>query len=373
MIRTISLLSPVSGARACKNYSYNPAGQPICTGYSNAATFWYQRPSFSDFDGFVEVLEAAERSGRQLAVHGERIEYLPKHRVNRRLHSDPTLSEPPCFRENPSGTGWVMADVDDFPNKWGTPSTTEEMRALTWGVLSQVLPPEFHEAYYWYQWSNGMLVNSGWENIKLHLWFMLDRPFTDTVLCQWATNLGTIDPCVYRTVQPNYLAPPTFVGMPDPVGAWRSGAVREFGTREAVDLNYTYQPPHVMVQRSAAAIKLQQHLWQQAGKRFRYLDPDHVSPPIRKIAEIGVNGRCHGHIIASAASWVTCCGVNPDSEAWKKLVRERVALSGHKDSSLYSSDRYLDEVFRSAMRKYSSVNPQLPPVPRELIINQNTF
>jgi hypothetical protein len=245
------------------------------------------------------------------------------------------------------------------------------MRALTYAVVCTLLPPEFHTAWYWHQWSNGMLMKAGWENLKLHLWFMLARPVTDTVLCQWAVSLGTIDPCVCRTVQCNYVSNPTFIGMTDPLGDWRTGAVTEFGDHEAVDLQYTYVEPAVFQKKSDDLVRLQQHLWQAEGRKFRSIDPAWASPPMRRIAEIGVGGHSYQAIVSSAASWITCCGANPDYGAWCDLVRERAAMCPRAES--YTTDQSLLKIWRSAQRKYSPLNPANPPKPRELIINNNYF
>ncbi len=119
---------------------------------------------------------------------------------------------------------------------------------------------------------------------------------------------------------------------------------------------------------------MQQAIWKDQGRKFRCIDPDRSSKPMKAIAEIGVGGRLHMPIAASAASWVVCCGNNPDRDAWKRLVCERINLSCHKDKVHRSSDAYLNDMWRSAVRKYASINPSLPPVPRELLDeNKNKF
>ena len=94
---------------------------------------------------------------------------------------------------------------------------------------------------------------------------------------------------------------------------------------------------------------------------------------MQRIAEIGVNGRLHNPIVRSAASWIVCCGANPDREAWKALVRERIAISGNPHSRSRASDGYLNHVWRTAYRKFQPTNPRAPAVPPELIFNPNTF
>jgi hypothetical protein len=220
----------------------------------------------------------------------------------------------------------------------------------------------------------GTGATADWSLLKIHFWVLLQDAYTDTVLGQWAEGVDGLDPCVFRPVQPCYIAAPKFVGgMDDPIGDWRSGSVKEFGTVERAKLDYTYVAPKVFEARSKEATRHYQTEWKNSIQDFHHIDVDRVSATMQRIAAIGVNGRLHNPIISSAASWITCCGDNPDYNAWVALVRGQIAVSGHPESRQRALEIYLRQVWQSALRKFQPINPQNSPVPRELLINKNQY
>lgn len=365
----IVLLATAGGRRAGKTF-IKIGDQIEVNGYEGSRHFDYHERYFQSFDDLVEILEAAERDGRQLAVRGQLLPGVDTSRPIRRLLHDKDDAAA-TFCAHPCGRRWLAVDIDDLPNTWGTPATHDEMLAIVQGIVESSLPPEFHHANYWFQWSSSMGLRD-WSTVKIHLWFLLREPKTDAVLEQWAETNGTIDPCVYRTVQPNYLARPLFIRMTDPLGAWRSGR-GAWSDHAEVDLRHDYVAPVVFCRRAVEQVKLTQTTWQQTGRAVLPIDPDRASPAMQRIAEIGVGGRLHMPIVRSAASWVRCAGAAPDVAAWMSLVRERVFASGHREAASRASDAYLSRVWQSAVAKFQPLNPRAPGVPPELIINPNRF
>lgn len=119
-----------------------------------------------------------------------------------------------------------MIDIDALPCPAGIDPVSPEAREH---VIAQ-LPPEFHRASYFYQWSSKAGLKP--ELIKLHVWFWLDRPIADEELKLWAqawnahVGFTLVDPALYDPVQAHYVASPQFIGLEDPVLV-RSGLVRK--------------------------------------------------------------------------------------------------------------------------------------------------
>ena len=267
-----------------------------------------------------------------------------------------------------------MIDLDDYPNPFGRPVDEPAMRALTYWLFTEVLPPEFHHVAYYFQWSNSMGWNDpDWKMAKIHFWVLLEQPVSDTVLRQWAEPLE-FDHCSFNPIQVHYVARPQFIRCTDPVGPWRSGVVKDYATADRARLAYEYVVPEVYRTRMAAEIDGQQSAWKaQYGAAFRKISASGGSRPMQMIAAIGVGGRLHAPIIACAASWVYCLGSNPDREAWKECVRRQIMVSGSPHSHARSEDSYLNRVWDTALRKYQPANPGAPSVPPELFINTNKF
>jgi hypothetical protein len=375
----LSVLLLPKGQRASKTIAPPLPGDPPekLDVKSYKGFLWrYLTMDFAGFDDFCTVLHDLEDAGRAIIVRGEAIPGVDISKPIIRRKDDHGDGLGVTLREKPNGQRWMLGDIDNWPNPSGKPADAAAMRALTYKVFTSVMPARFHDVYYWYQWSNSMGVGrtADWSVLKLHFWILLERPVTDTVIGQWAADIDGLDASVFRTIQPNYIAGPAFRGgMTDPLPGQRSGAVKEYGTKERVSLEYDYEPPALHEARATACVRTAQAVWRQEAPAHRYINVDTASAPMCRIAAIGVNGRLHGPIIASAASWITCCGRDPDYAAWVALVRAQVELSGHPEAYHRGSERYLRQAWDSAQRKFSPLNPENPPVPRELIINKNRF
>src|SRR4051812_28907271 len=116
---------------------------------------------------------------------------------------------------------------------------TPAAEALAYAVRQ--LPPEFHDASFFYQWSSSAGLKGA--VIKVHLFFWLDRPVPDHELREWAeawnrehSPVGKlIDPALFDPIQAHYIARPRFVGRADPLPV-RSGLVQKDRDEVAIRL-----------------------------------------------------------------------------------------------------------------------------------------
>ena len=367
----MTLLSPANGKRATKAFERLPNGDIARSSYPNAREFYVVEREWRTLGDLVDLLEEAEEDGHWFGVRGRLKAGLDRTQPHlRRLHDREDDGTTASFEAVPGGVRWVCIDIDNLPNEWSEPHDRQESEALSWGIVRRCLPECFHGAAYWYQWSNSMALD-GWDLLKIHLWYLLSEPVPDDVLQQWAQTTEWVDDAPFRTIQPNYIGRPEFKGMADPLSRFRSGLVADHAQRVDVELDYEPLPNVDVWHENAERARQQQERWRQEGKRFFEVDLSRASPGMARIAEIGVNGRLHMPITRSAASWVRCG--HTDREEWKRLVRERIALTAHPEKQSRSSDAYLNAQWRSAEQKYGGTQQAGQRVPPELAENRNTF
>jgi hypothetical protein len=138
----------------------------------------------------------------------------------------PLVNESRAGRTDPSTpTYWVVFDIDGLE---GIASTEQ--------FISDVLPAEFGNVSYVIQHSAS--AGMGQPGMRAHIFFLLEEAVSPTVLKNWVTELNLTNPLLSeslrlsknamtlcfsldRTVCQNdkliYIAPPTFVGMDDPL------------------------------------------------------------------------------------------------------------------------------------------------------------
>ena len=147
---------------------------------------------------------------------------LSHHNVYRRLHG-----EKAAFAADPTGHHWLFADFDEVPlPMFLDPADDPE---IILGFLVRLLPPTFHNASFYWQWSCGQGLDGG-KTLRAHLFFWNRQKHTDREYENWAKWLNgeagwkILDPAVFRTVQPNYTAAPIIGdGVTDPVPHGRNG------------------------------------------------------------------------------------------------------------------------------------------------------
>ncbi len=130
-----------------------------------------------------------------------------------------------------SGLQWMAVDLDDLPMPPDVAPLDDPERAVN-AIIEKYLPACFQNVSYHYQWSNSAGIH-GWDKVRLHLWYWMDRPIQDKNLHAWAKKLNSnyphakklIDPAVYVSTQPHYTASPILEGFDTDPCPMRSGLV----------------------------------------------------------------------------------------------------------------------------------------------------
>jgi hypothetical protein len=220
-----------------KPIGVTPDGQQIWErGCDKATRFTSTEHPVASIDQLASVLRAIEPDPYSLVIRGAPTEAaLMAASAGRpvRRSKNPLDGEPGYFAAR--ARHYLMIDIDDLLCPNGIDPVSLE--ALEHAIAQ--LPPEFHQASYFYQWSSKAGLKPGL--IKLHVWFWLDRPIADEEVKLWANawnahvGFTLIDPALYDPVQAHYVASPRFFGVEDPVLV-RSGLVRKAQDAVALQL-----------------------------------------------------------------------------------------------------------------------------------------
>lgn len=120
----------------------------------------------------------------------------------------------------PAAQRWICVDVDTLANPGAADEVERAMELLC------ALPRCFASAGCVVQWSSSAGLD-GWEVLKAHLWFALDRPaYCKSWKAWWADEIeagrsAPIDLALFNPVQPHYTASPVFERMSDPLDGQR--------------------------------------------------------------------------------------------------------------------------------------------------------
>ena len=107
---------------------------------------------------------------------------------------------------------WVCIDVDDVRV---TGYDTPAKRLIK--LRDTMLPVYFRSVKCVYQLSSQYMIKGDENDLRAHLWFMLDAPVELSVLYQHFKEEKLVDASVFIPVQPIYTASPVFTGIDDPV------------------------------------------------------------------------------------------------------------------------------------------------------------
>jgi hypothetical protein len=187
--------------------------------YDNAIKFDVQKIGINDLADLCGVLFDVSRQPNKVAIRG--LPITRHYDVYRRLHGDQA-----AFAADPDGHHWLFADFDEVPLPiFLDPDDGPE---IILGYLVRLLPPAFHNASFYWQWSCGHGLDR--RSLRAHLFFWSSEKHTDREYENWAKWINgeagwkILDPAVCRTVQPNYVAAPILgEGVRDPVPTGRNG------------------------------------------------------------------------------------------------------------------------------------------------------
>jgi hypothetical protein len=280
--------------------------------------------------------------------------------VRRRLHGDQA-----AFRADPDGHHWMMLDFDEVPLPlFLEPDDDPE---LLIGFLVRLLPPTFHDASYYWQWSCGQGVD-GWRTLRAHLYFWNAEKHTDREYENWTKWVNgeagwkVLDPAPFRTVQPNYTAAPIIGdGVDDPLhGGSRHGI--HLGERDSVSITI---PP----------LDWEQHVRELERQEYAELAEYGLRPPPGELPPIHPGDRYLDHLgrigddkdgfhdpmVKAIWHWAKAypSDLDEDFKAALRSVVRAAKCTKQRDLDHYLSDYRLDTSIRGAREKQPALTP--PP------------
>jgi hypothetical protein len=328
------------------------------TDYDNATKFDVRKHEISDLADLAAVLFGLAHQPQQVAIRGKPI--AGHHNVRRRLHGDQA-----AFCADPDGHHWMMLDFDEVPLPlFLEPDDDPE---LLIGFLVRLLPPTFHDASYYWQWSCGQGVD-GWRTLRAHLYFWNAEKHTDREYENWTkwVNGGAgwkvLDPAPFRTVQPNYTAAP-IIGdeVDDPLrGGLRHGI--HLGERDTVSI-------------AIPTRDWEQHVRELERQEYAELAEYGLRPPPGELPPIHPGDRYldylgrigddkdgfHDPMVKAIWHWAKAYPSDLD-EDFKSALRSVVRAAKctkQRDLDHYLSDYRLDASIRGAREKQPALTP--PP------------
>ncbi|PBN42237.1 hypothetical protein SxD43FB_17755 [Sphingobium sp. D43FB] len=301
----------------------------VTQNYDRALTFNAVVETIQDIECLSELLTLLEAAPHACIVRGQPTG--PTHHIRRLLYDND--QSPATLRANPAGLRWVMLDFDKVP----VGSLALEDSDARLAYLVSLLPPEFHDVSYHYQWSSSAGVR-GWDTLSCHLWFMLEAAW-------FCSDLHTrfergdfrdieVDAAPFVANQVHYTAAPVFVGGVDPMEKHRSGLVRR--SNDTVRLSPWTKPVCPPPPPSC------------------YLPPRPSGAAFEDLlADIGPN--YHRPILRAAAHYAA---VTPGGEYDANYLRDRLCAAIHAGAqgknrkSDYLNRNYLDRVIHGAEAKF---------------------
>jgi hypothetical protein len=330
------------------------------TDYGNAARFDVQKHTIGDLADLVGVLYPLAFRSDSCVIRGLP---LAHHNVRRRIHGSEA-----AFKADPTGHHWMMCDFDEaqlplFLNADDDPE-------LLLRFLVGFLPPGFHAASFYWQWSCGQGLDGG-KTLRAHLWFWSRDKHSDAEYENWARWVnGTagwkiLDPVVFRTVQPNYVAAPIIGdGAIDPVRGERQGVYVGDTNEVALSMPAKKWEDHVRQLERDEYQELVEYGLRQPYSRLDQTDS--AEKFVEYLDRIG-DDRDGFYDLMTKAIWHFARTHPPEQDEDFKALLRQVVRSARctklRDLDAYLADYRLDASLRGAREKQrtSAFQPKPPP------------
>ena len=182
------LLRKVFTVKDCTKASFTPP-----------TNFTAETAAIESLDSLAELLADIGENPYLAVIRGEPI------------REEPTSCRVKRNKQNftPAVRSWCMLDIDDLP----CPDDVTDTEGFL-ATATASLPPEFHNVRFFYRFSSSMGIKQG---IRVHLWFWLSRPCSDTEMKAWLSN-SPVDPSLFNAIQLHLTCSPKFEdGINDPV------------------------------------------------------------------------------------------------------------------------------------------------------------
>ena len=344
MTSDLTVLTSVSRLYATKRIRQHvKTGRLIKSPYGLETHFQVQIVELTGFGHLCGCLGRLTERPFSFVIRGEPLPAIDLNNARRLLHPDPETGECATFAEAPRR--WFAVDIDKVTCPAATSPVEDPADAIEY--LIRLLPPELADASCWWQFTSSQSLPGYEDKLSARLWFWLAEPFDDAALTRWALNANKgfgwqlVDPALYRTVQPHYVAAPIFEGeMRDPLPV-RHGVRR--GLDEAVSLlipEPSAEDPYV------------------AGDGYVGLGVE------GHLAQIGGDRGFRQPMLSAIAAYFATAGADADPEPIKNRVREaidRARPGGRTEADLarYRSDRHLNGIV-GWLRVRERANPRPP-------------
>lgn len=261
------------GKLLTKSHSLLEDGSVTTQPYANAHTFRAETLHFESIHDLAGILSELSTHHYSCIIRGEPREGADLSKMNRKLRP-PTESDPrePDIVPSREGKRWVKLDLDSLPmpHSPGLEYDGERIvgvrdaKAVVRSIITEYLPAYFQSASVYYAFSASAGVKP-WDEVRLGLYYVLDRPIPDKALYRWAKALGTVDPAVFTPNQCNYTAAPLFHGMEDPCARWRSGLIQGESDTVTIPPEAVAEPPP----RASSAGQPRERVTDQNASRLR--------------------------------------------------------------------------------------------------------
>ena len=219
------------GPRLAKTHTWSHAEEEWSTQpYDRAKHFRCMSRRVDGIGSLHRVVSELKSEREKCIIRAGLKEGMKPGRVVRRLHGDDAP-----FQPHPVGRRWAMIDLDDAPAPdWLEPDDPGSREEAVEFAIDEYLPPSFHGVTVSYHWSGSAGIK-GWDELRLHLWYWLDRPAYDESIEEWLKDEDCVDHTVFRSVQMHYTAAPVCKAHSPPLSLSERSELLE-GDRHEVEL-----------------------------------------------------------------------------------------------------------------------------------------
>jgi putative DNA primase/helicase len=324
---TLTVLTS-SGIYATKRIRRTKAGEIKNRSYGNAAHFRVEITPVDDFAGLCTVLTELAGHSYSFVIRGTPLPHTNLAHTRRLLHPDRKTKEPATFEAAPRH--WFASDIDHLAAPPLTDPVTDPDGCIEY--LIGKLPPELHDASFWWQFTSSQSLPGSEDTLSARLWTWSKVPLTDAELTRWAVaanrNGKVIDPSLYRAVQAHYIASPIFEG------GMTDSLPRRYGVRQGLEdeVVLVIPPPDP---KNAEVVSRRGY---EPGRGVQAY-----------LAEIGGGRGFRAPILSAIASFIAINGGKADCTNLKKAICKAIddADAGGRDAEQldrYKSDQHLDEL-----------------------------
>lgn len=230
----LTILRSAANLAMTKKHTRAADGTITTTPYPNALNFRTEQKAFNSINELAAILQELATDRQAVIVRGIPTLTANTDRMTRKMSPATTRDfRLPDLMPHPTGQQWLKLDLDDLPMPHSTGLRLNDdrqiigiadARQVVADIIRAHLPDYFQDVSVFYGFSSSAGVKP-WLEVRLGLWYFLDRAAPDKVLHNWAKRTPGIDPAVFTSNQCNYIAAPVFAGMSDPVGAQRYGLI----------------------------------------------------------------------------------------------------------------------------------------------------